>query len=153
MKVAVFTLSTDLYLEKEEGSTALAVKDLLQDEGHTVIAGTLPEDINIVRTVLTKLTASNSVDLVITVGSTGLKSSDMAPAIIDEMCDMEIPGIAESLRYTVADVDRSVILERGKAGICDNIIVVNLCDKEKVAVEGLGFVLPEIVKASKSING
>ena len=153
MKVAVFTLSTDLYLEKEEGSTALAVKDFLQDEGHTVIAGTLPEDINIVRTVLTKLTASNSVDLVITVGSTGLKSSDMAPAIIDEMCDMEIPGIAESLRYTVADVDRSVILERGKAGICDNIIVVNLCDKEKVAVEGLGFVLPEIVKASKSING
>ena len=153
MKVAVFTLSTDLYLEKEEGSTALAVKDFLQDEGHTVIAGTLPEDINIVRTVLTKLTASNSVDLVLTVGSTGLKSSDMAPAIIDEMCDMEIPGIAESLRYTVADVDRSVILERGKAGICDNIIVVNLCNKEKVAVEGLGFVLPEIVKASKSING
>ena len=152
MKVAVFTLNTSLYLEKEEGQTALAVKDFLQDEGHTVIAGTLPEDLGIVRTVLTKLTESKSVDLVLTVGSTGLKDTDMAPDIIDEICDIDIPGIAESLRYTVADVDRSVILERGKAGICDEIIVVNLCDKEKVAVEGLGFVLPEIIKASQIIN-
>ena len=152
MKVAVFTLNTDLYLEKEEGKTALAVKDFLQDEGHNVIAGTLPEDINIVRTVLTKLTMSKSVDLVLTIGSTGLKETDIAPSIIDEICDMEIPGIAESLRYTVADVDRSIILERGKAGICDSIIVVNLADKEKIAVEGLGFVLPEIIKASKIIN-
>ena len=152
MKVAVFTLSTDLYLEKEESSTALAVKDFLQDEGHTVITGTLPEDLAIVRTVLTKLTVAKSVDLVLTVGSTGLKSTDIAPSIIEEICDLEVPGIAESLRYTVADVDRSVILERGKAGICDNIIVVNLCDKDKIAVEGLGFVLPEIVKASKIVN-
>ena len=152
MKVAVFTLNTEMYLEKEEGATAKAVKDFLQDEGHTVIAGTLPEDLGIVRAVLTKLTASKSVDLVLTVGSTGLSKTDMAPSIIDDICDMEVPGIAESLRYTVADVDRSVILERGKAGVCDNIIVVNLCDKEKVAVEGLGFVLPEIARASKIVN-
>lgn len=152
MKVALFTLNTELYLEKEECKTALDVKDFLQDEGHTVISGTLPEDINIVRTVLTKLTESKSVDLVLTVGSTGLKESSMAPAIIDTMCDSEIPGIAESLRYTVADVDRSIILERGKAGICDQIIVVNLADKDKVAVEGLGFVLPEIVKAVQIIK-
>ena len=149
MKAAVFTLNTEAYANKEEGKTGNAVKNYLKENGHTVIAGTLPEDINIVKTVVTKLTDSKSVDLIITVGSTYALGEGVAPEIVEELCDVKVPGIAEALRFTVLDIDRSVILERGKAGLCNGVLIVNLADKEKAAVEGLGFVLPEIQKLAK----
>ena len=149
MKAAVFTLNTEAYANKEEGTTGNAVKNYLKEKGHTVIAGTLPEDLNIIKTVVTKLTGSKSVDLILTVGSTYALGEGIAPEIVEELCDVELPGIAEALRFTVADIDRSIILERGKAGICNGVLIVNLADKEKAAVEGLGFVLPELEKLVK----
>ena len=149
MKAAVFTLNTEAYANKEEGTTGNAVKEFLQNQGHTVIAGTLPEDLNIIKTVVTKLTDAKSVDLILTVGSTYACGIGAGPEIVEELCDVKVPGIAEALRFTVADIDRSIILERGKAGICNGVVIVNLADKEKAAVEGLGFVFKEIQKLVK----
>ena len=150
MKAAVFTLNTEAYANKEEGITGNEVKKFLQTKGHTVIAGTLPEDINIIKTVVTKLTDAKSVDLILTVGSTYVLGDKVAPKIIEELCEVKVPGIAEALRFTVADIDRSIILESGEAGICNGVVIVNLADKEKAAVEGLGFVLPEIEKLANN---
>jgi molybdenum cofactor synthesis domain-containing protein len=83
------------------------------------------------------------VDLVISVGGTGVTPRDVAPEATGAVLDRELPGIAEALRASgVAAGSTEAGLSRGLAGISGSTLVVNLADSRAAVRDGMATLGP-----------
>ena len=74
MKAAIFTLDTGAYKAKAESAAATVLKRMLLQVGFEVrAAGVLPQDKEVVISVIKRLADSRSVDLILTTGSVGYR--------------------------------------------------------------------------------
>lgn len=83
------------------------------------------------------------VDLVVSVGGTGVTPRDVAPEATREILDREILGIAEALRGSglaagIADAG----LSRGLAGVSGSTLVVNLAGSRAAVRDGMATLNP-----------
>jgi len=83
------------------------------------------------------------VDLVVSVGGTGVTPRDVAPEATREILDREILGIAEALRASglsagIADAG----LSRGLAGVSGSTLVVNLAGSRAAVRDGMATLNP-----------
>ena len=72
------------------------------------------------------LRKSDGVDVILTTGGTGLGPRDNAPDVTLEVCDRQVPGIAELLRLRSLEQTANAALSRGAAGMLGRTLVVNL---------------------------
>lgn len=88
-------------------------------------------------------------DIVLTCGGSGLSLRDVTPEATRDVCEREVPGIAEAMRYhslqitPYAMLSRALCMQRGRS------IVVNLPGSTKAATEnweGIVEALPHAVK-------
>ena len=93
-----------------------------------------------------------AVDIVLTCGGSGLSPRDVTPEATADVCDRNVPGIAEAMRaYSLAItpnamLSRAVCMQRGRH------LVVNLPGSEKAAREnwaGIAGALAHAVKMSQ----
>lgn len=83
------------------------------------------------------------VDLVISVGGTGVTPRDVTPEATRALLDRELPGIAEALRASgVAAGSTEAGLSRGLAGISGSTLVVNLADSRAAVRDGMATLGP-----------
>ena len=94
MRAAIFTLDTGAYKAKAESAAATALKRMLEHIGFEVkAAGVLPEEKDVLASVIKQLCDSGSVELILTTGSVGYQISDCAPDAVLETADRILPGI------------------------------------------------------------
>jgi molybdenum cofactor synthesis domain-containing protein len=86
---------------------------------------------------------------VLTCGGSGLSLRDVTPEATRDVCEREVPGIAEAMRYhslqitPYAMLSRAICMQRGRT------IVINLPGSTKAATEnweGIVDALPHAVK-------
>jgi len=83
------------------------------------------------------------VDLVISVGGTGVTPRDVTPEATRALLDRELPGIAEALRASgVAAGSTEAGLSRGLTGISGSTLVVNLADSRAAVRDGMATLGP-----------
>lgn len=152
MKAAVFTVSTRAYKAKQESSAGVAVKRVVEQVGFEVKAGVLPEDRTVVEAVLRQLADTGSVQLILTVGATGLMKKNCAPDALTDAAERLLPGIPEAIRAYNIRYSKKVILDRSAAGIRNRTVMVNLPDSAKLAKQGIEYILPELVQAVEMLN-
>ncbi len=152
MKAAVFTVSTRAYKAKQESAAGTAVKRVVEQVGFDVKAGVLPEDRTVVEAVLRQLADIGSVQLILTVGSTGVLKKNCAPDALTDAAERLLPGIPEAIRAYGIRYSKKIILDRSAAGIRNRTVMVNLPDSAKLAKEGIEFILPELVRAVEMLN-
>ena len=152
MKAAVFTVSTRAYKAKQESAAGPAVKRVVEQVGFDVKAGVLPEDRTVVEAVLRQLADTGSVQLILTVGSTGVLKKNCAPDALTDAAERLLPGIPEAIRTYSIRYSKKIILDRSAAGIRNRTVMVNLPDSGKLAKEGIEFILPELVRAVEMLN-
>lgn len=78
------------------------------------------------------------VDLVVSVGGTGVSPRDITPEVTVEVLDRDIPGLAEALRssaLSAGSVEGG--LSRGVAGISGSTLVVNLAGSREAVRDGM----------------
>ena len=83
------------------------------------------------------------VDLVISVGGTGMSPRDVTPEATSEVLDRELPGISEALRasgLSAGSLDAG--LSRGLAGISGSTLVVNLPGSRAAVRDGMATLGP-----------
>ena len=118
MRAAIFTLDTGAYKAKAESAAATALKRMLEHIGFEVkAAGVLPEEKDVLASVIKQLCDSGSVELILTTGSVGYQISDCAPDAVLETADRILPGIPEALRAYNIRYSKKVILDRSAAGL------------------------------------
>lgn len=88
------------------------------------------------------------VDVVLTCGGTGLSSRDVTPEATRDVCDREVPGIAEGMRAYSLSITPRAMLSRALCMQRGSTLVINLPGSKKAACEnwdGVVEVLPHAV--------
>jgi len=94
------------------------------------------------------------VDLVVTVGGTGVSPRDVTPDATTGVIDRAVPGIAEALRASglaAGAVDAG--LSRGLVGVSGSTLVVNLAASRAAVRDGMATLTPLVAHVIEELSG
>src|SRR5436305_7493189 len=136
---ALVVVVDDRVVHGETGdATGPLVTELLEEagfvvDGSVVVAGESVDIRNALNTAVI-----GGVDLVVTVGGTGVSPRDVTPDATAGVLDRPIPGISEALRASglaAGAVDAGI--SRGLAGVSGSTLVVNLAGSRSAVRHGM----------------
>jgi molybdenum cofactor synthesis domain-containing protein len=123
-----------------EPATRVAVRELVPDEAEPL------------ERRLREL-VERRVDIVLTVGGTGLGPRDRTPEVTRGLIEREVPGMAEAMRAASLAITPHAMLSRAVAGIAERTLIVNLPGSEKAALENVAVLLPALSHAIAELRG
>lgn len=88
-------------------------------------------------------------DVVLTCGGSGLSLRDVTPEATQDVCERNVPGIAEAMRYHSLQITPHAMLSRALCMQRGTTLVINLPGSTKAATEnweGIVAALPHAVK-------
>ncbi len=84
---------------------------------------------------LRRWVAQPGCDLVLTTGGTGFSPTDITPEATLDVCERQVPGIAEAMRAASAAHTEHWMLSRAVAGIAGTTLIVNFPGNPKAIAE------------------
>ncbi len=127
----------------EEDHSGPLVTELLEEAGFVVdgVVVVSADEVEIRNAVNTAVIGG--VDLVVSVGGTGVNPRDVTPEATSSLLDREVLGIAEALRASgLAAGCTDAGLSRGLAGISGSTLVVNLAGSRTAVRDGMATLCP-----------
>ena len=139
---------------EQEDSIGPLVTELLYEAGFIVdgtvaVAGETVEIRNALNTAII-----GGIDVVITVGGTGVLPRDVTPDATSGVLDRPVPGIAEALRASglaAGAVDAGV--SRGLVGVSGSTLVVNLAGSRAAVRDGMATLSPLVAHVIEQLSG
>ncbi len=139
---------------EQEDSIGPLVTELLEEAGFIVdgsvaVAGETVDIRNALNTAVI-----GGVDVVITVGGTGVSPRDVTADATSGVLDRPIPGIAEALRgsgLAAGAVDAGV--SRGLVGVSGSTLVVNLAGSRAAVRDGMATLTPLVSHVIEQLSG
>ena len=126
-----------------DGGSGALVTELLSEAGFAVDGTvTVPSDSADIRNAL-NTAVIGGVDLVVTVGGTGVAPRDVTPDVTAEVLDRELPGIAQALRWSgMAAGVVDAVVSRGLVGVSGSTMVANVAGSRTAIRDGLATLIP-----------
>lgn len=151
---ALVVIVDDRLAHGEHDNIGPLVTELLGEAGFVVdgtvaVAGDSVEIRNALNTAVI-----GGVDLVITIGGTGVSPRDVTPDATAGVLDRPLPGIAEALRASglaAGAVDAG--LSRGLVGISGSTLVVNLASSRSAVRDGMATLGPLVSHVIGELSG
>jgi molybdenum cofactor biosynthesis protein B len=138
---AVVTVTNDRSLSDDSQGDAVvaAVKD---SGGQVVTRDLVRPDYDGLQTTISTLAERNDVDLVVTIGGTGVEPDDVTVDALDPLLDKHLPGFGELLRLRGHETEGTAVIgTRATAGILDATPVFAVPG----TVDGARFAVEELV--------
>lgn len=107
----------------------------------------LPDDLPMLRDLLSTWADSDNMDIILTTGGTGFAPRDVTPEATLAVVDRLAPGLAEAMRLASLKITPHAMLSRAAAGIRKRTLIINLPGSPKAAVENLEVLLPVLPHA------
>lgn len=149
---AVITVSTRAAAGVYDDDAGPALAALLDEAGFTAAPVVVVPDGR--ATVADAIRAAAiDADVVLTTGGTGLHPRDETPEATRDVCDREVPGIAEAMRAAALRITPMGMLSRATAGVLGTTLVVNLPGSPKGAAENLTAVVAVLGHAVDQLRG
>lgn len=142
-RALVVSISDDLVHGQHDFGAGALVTELLIEAGFTVDGSVaVPSDPTDIRNAL-NTAVIGGVDLVVTVGGTGVAPRDVTPDVTAEVIDRELPGIAQALRWSgMAAGVVDAVVSRGLVGISGSTLVANIASSRAAIRDGLATLIP-----------
>ena len=140
----------------EQDSAGAALEELIAAQGWLCTGRVVVRDerADIAAAITAACEADDTtVDVVLTCGGSGLSLRDVTPEATRDVCEREVPGIAEAMRaYSaqktpMAALSRALCMQRG------HVLVINLPGSEKAARENWEALVPFLEHAVKMMWG
>lgn len=151
---AVITMSDSGAQGLREDTSGEALKNLFTSNGYDLCHYKIvPDQVeSIVKEVLEAIEVKGA-DLVLTTGGTGVSPTDVTPEAMDHVFEKEVPGMAEAMRAASLAITPKAVISRGRAGIRQQSLVINLPGSRKAALENINVLLPALEHALEKIKG
>ena len=123
LSIAVLTASDTRTLKDDTSGRLL--EERLREAGHRLAEREIvPDDVYMIRAVLSKWIADEGVDIIITTGGTGLTGRDGTPEAAKVLFDKEIEGFGELFRQlSYEEISTSTIQSRVTAGVANGTYI------------------------------
>ena len=154
INVAVLVVSSKLYSGEANDPGEARLRRYLEEHGTRIIVYEVaPDDRDAIRRQLLRLCEKGNLQVIFTVGGTGVRPTDWAPEATRDIIEKEIPGLGEAMRAESMKTVGTAMLSRGTAGIRGGTMVINLPGSPKGATDNLSTVFPILEHAVGKISG
>jgi molybdenum cofactor synthesis domain-containing protein len=150
MKLAIVTCSTTRKLAEDTAGAAL--EERIRAQGWEVSVHVVVPDKRD-RIAQAIVDASSVSDIVLTCGGSGLSLADVTPEATADVCERNVPGIAEAMRATSMEKTRRAMLSRAVCMQRGSTLVVNLPGSLKAATECFDAVYDQFEHAVQMTAG
>lgn len=152
LKFAIVTCSDTRSIEEDTAGAALEA--LIAENGWECASRVIVKDerADIAAAIVEACDVINA-DIVLTCGGSGLSLRDVTPEATQDVCERNVPGIAEAMRAhslaitPFAMLSRALCMQRGRH------IVINFPGSEKAARENWDGVVKALPHAAKMMAG
>ena len=152
LKFAIVTCSDTRSIEQDTAGAAL--ESLIAENGWTCASRVIVKDERAdIAEAIVDACDNVDADIVLTCGGSGLSLRDVTPEATQDVCDRNVPGIAEAMRAhslaitPFAMLSRALCMQRGRH------IVINLPGSEKAARENWDGIVGALPHAAKMMAG
>jgi len=123
LNIAVLTASDTRTLEDDTSGQLLS--DRLTEAGHRLAAREIvPDNIYLIRALVSQWIADESIDIIISTGGTGLTGRDGTPEAVEVLFDKKIQGFGELFRQlSYEEIATSTIQSRVTAGVANGTYI------------------------------
>ena len=148
LRFTVLTISDRSSRGERPDTAGPALVELINSQGWEVTrAEILPDDLGILREMLTILADRGGTDIILTTGGTGFAPRDITPEATLAVIDRQAPGLVEAMRSASAAKSPHAMLSRAVSGMRGKVLIINLPGSPKAALENLQIVLPALEHA------
>jgi len=152
-RIAVLTISDRSARGERPDASGPALVEFIKAQGWEVIrTGILPDDLNILREIISLWADRGEVDIILTTGGTGFAPRDVTPEATRAVIEREAPGLAEAMRAASGVKSSHAMLSRAVAGIRGKVLIINLPGSPKAAIENLQVIFPALEHAVKLLR-
>lgn len=149
---AVLTISDRSASGERKDASGPAVTAALEQAGFRVIAADiLPDERSRIEAALIQL--SETTQLIVTTGGTGLARRDVTPEATRAVADRIVDGVAERMRAEGAKKTPLAALSRGLCAIRGTALILNLPGSPTAALESLAAAMPVLPHALELLAG
>ena len=154
-QAVVVTVSDRCARGLAEDTAGPAVARVLEDELdlHIYRYAVVPDEQDEIAERLRHYADGHSIDLVVTVGGTGLAPRDVTPEATRAVLQRPTPGLDEAMRAASLAKTPRAMLSRGASGIRAATLIVNLPGSNRGATENLEAILPALTHGLKKLRG
>ncbi len=153
IRAAVLVVSSKIAGGQEEDKGKAALAQMVESIPASLASyQVVPDERKEIRERLQALCDGGAVDVILTVGGTGVRPTDVVPEVTREVVEKEIPGIGEAMRQESLKKVQTAMLSRGTAGICEETLIINLPGSPRGARENLSVVLPVLEHTIEKIQ-
>lgn len=133
-----------------QDTAGAALEELISAQGweckqHVVVK----DEVSEISSEIVNAADNLGVNIVLTCGGSGLSARDVTPEATRAVCEREVPGIAEAMRYHSLQITPFAMLSRAICMQRKSCLVINLPGSKKAATEnweGIVSALPHAVK-------
>ena len=152
LKFAIVTCSDTRTIEEDTAGAAL--EELIAENGWVCASRVIVKDERAdIAAAIVEACDTIDADIVLTCGGSGLSLRDVTPEATQDVCERNVPGIAEAMRAhslaitPFAMLSRALCMQRGRH------IVINFPGSEKAARENWDGVVAALPHAAKMMAG
>ena len=152
LRFAIVTCSDTRSIEQDTAGAAL--EQLIADNGWECASRVIVKDERAdIAVAIVEACDTIDADIVLTCGGSGLSLRDVTPEATQDVCERNVPGIAEAMRAhslaitPFAMLSRALCMQRGRH------IVINLPGSEKAARENWDGIVDALPHAAKMMAG
>ncbi|MRR12049.1 MogA/MoaB family molybdenum cofactor biosynthesis protein [bacterium] len=157
LRIGVLTCSDSRALGQAEDEAGRAIIEACEAQDWIVAAYHVCLcEMESVCTSLIEMTDMEEVDVVLTIGGTGLGPRDIMPEATELICERIATGLAEGLRCAARESDDSwdvFLLSRATAGTRGFSLVVNLPGGTAVSGTAFAMLAPHLERAAAMVRG
>lgn len=149
---AIITCSDTRSMQQDTAGAAL--KALIAENGWTCASHVVVKDERpLISAAIVHAADNLKADIVLTCGGSGLSLRDVTPEATADVCDRDVPGIAEAMRYHSLQITPFAMLSRARCMQRSRTIVINLPGSEKAARENWEGIVAALPHAAKMMAG